>query len=105
MYRRRLFVSCLLTCIVGMACSGPPAPTAPEVVTGVVVDVTSRGLGEVTGFVLKDGEETYGVEIDRNIEYGFPLDHLNEHRATGDPIRVELERQGRRWIALSLQDA
>jgi hypothetical protein len=62
-------------------------------------------LGKVSGFVLKDGDQTYEIKVDQEIEYSFPLDHLNEHRATGDPVRVELEKRGKALMALSLEDA
>ncbi|MDQ3531157.1 MAG: hypothetical protein M3456_02045 [Actinomycetota bacterium] len=93
----------------GTGCAGTPADTSarttPARVTGVVVDVSSQGLGKVTGFVLKDGERSYTITIDRAVDYRFPLDHLNEHRATAAPVQVELEQRGEALIALSIEDA
>ncbi|MBA2274647.1 MAG: hypothetical protein H0W21_12225 [Actinobacteria bacterium] len=109
MHRRRLLVLCLLASVVGTGCAGTPAGTqagtTPARVTGVVVDVSSQGLGKVTGFILKDGERTYTITIDQEIDYSFPLDHLNEHRATGAPVQVELEQRGEALVALSIEDA
>ncbi|MDQ3785058.1 MAG: hypothetical protein M3360_09310 [Actinomycetota bacterium] len=109
MRRRRLLVLCLLASLLGTGCAGTPpgtpAGTTPARVTGVVVDVTSKGLGKVTGFVLKDRGRNYDISIDREVDYDFPLDHLNEHRATGDPVQVRLEQRGRALIALSIEDA
>jgi len=104
-HRRRLLVLCVLASVVGAGCTGTPIPTTPTHVTGVVVDVDSSGLGRVTGFAIKDAGRTYDVTIDRGIDYDFPLDHLNEHRATGAPVRVRLERRGRALVALAIEDA
>ncbi len=98
-------ILCLLSSVLAAGCVGPPAHRTPESVTGVVVDVTSRGLGKVTGFVLKDGGSTYDIAIDPSLEYRFPLDHLNEHRATGAPVHVRLKQRGNRLVAISIDDA
>ncbi len=105
MHRRRLLVLALLASVLAAGCAGTPAGTTPARVTGVVVDVTSQGLGKVTAFVLKDGGRNYQITIDRAIDYSFPLDHLNEHRATGSPVQVRLEQRGRALVALSIEDA
>ena len=109
-HRRRLLFLCLLTAVVGAGCAGTPAGTStrttPASVTGVVVDVSSQGLGKVTGFVLKDGDRSYKITIDPEVDYSFPLDHLNEHRATGAPVQVKLDQQrGDAMVALSIEDA
>ena len=71
-----------------------------------MVDVSSQGLGKVTGFVLKDGDRSYKITIDPEVDYSFPLDHLNEHRATGAPVQVKLDQQrGDAMVALSIEDA
>ncbi len=105
MHRRRLLVLALLSSVLAAGCAGTPAGTTPARVTGVVVDVTSQGLGKVTGFVIKDGGRTYDIAIDRGVEYSFPLDHLNGHRVSGAPVQVRLERRGRRLVALAIDDA
>lgn len=105
MHGRRLFLLSLLAFVLASGCAGNPSTTTPARVTGVVVEVTSQGLGKVTGFVLKDGERNYEIMIDRAIDYSFPLDHLSEHQATGDPLKVRLEERGQALVALSIEDA
>ncbi len=100
-----MLVLCVLASVVGAGCTGTPASTTPALVTGVVVEVESSGLGKVTGFVIKDGGRTYDIAIDRGVEYSFPLDHLNGHRVSGAPVQVRLERRGRRLVALAIDDA
>jgi hypothetical protein len=101
-------VSCVLVALV--ACGGDePETSSPEIppseVTGVVIEVSSAGLGRVENFVVKDGDDTYEILIDPEADYGFNLDHLHEHRATGDPVRVELKERNGDLYAQSILDA
>lgn len=101
--------SCLLVAValalLAPACGGGNDSDAPDTVTGVVVEIDSRGLDDVESFTVKDGDELYEISIDPEIEYGFNLGHLNEHRATAEPVRVELQERGDQLIALSIEDA
>ncbi|MGH2748272.1 MAG: hypothetical protein ACRDKB_10150 [Actinomycetota bacterium] len=102
--RRYIVVAVTLTLLVP-ACDGGDDADAPAEVTGVVVEIDSRGLGDVRGFTVRDGDEVYEISIDPNIDYGFNLGHLNEHRATAEPVRVELEERGDQLVARSIEDA
>ncbi|MDQ3915542.1 MAG: hypothetical protein M3323_09495 [Actinomycetota bacterium] len=103
----------LLSCMsfLGAACDGgddEPAAQEQEVpseVTGVLLDVDSEGVADVTSFTLKDGDETYEIFIADDVDYGFPLGHLSEHLSTGDPVRVPLEERDGKLYALSIDDA
>lgn len=81
------------------------AEDAPDEVTGVLLDVQSEGIGEVTSFTLKDGDDTYEIFIAEDVDYGFDLGHLNEHLTAGDPVRVPLEERDGKLYALSIDDA
>jgi hypothetical protein len=98
---------CLL--LLGVACGGDdgdaPEAEVPSEVTGVILDVESEGVGEVTSFELKDGDETYEIFIADDVDYGFNLGHLSEHLTTGDPVRVPLEERDGKLYALSIDDA
>jgi hypothetical protein len=114
---RKLIVvlaSCLA--LAGIACGGDgaegpaagepvAAEDAPGEVTGVLLDVESEGVGEVTSFTLKEGDDTYEIFIAEDVDYGFNLGHLNEHLTTGDPVRVPLEVRDGRLYAVSIDDA
>ncbi|MDQ3951630.1 MAG: hypothetical protein M3279_01505 [Actinomycetota bacterium] len=110
---RKPVVVLLLCCLalLGVACGGDDgndaaeAPDAPEEVTGVVLDVESEGVGEVTSFTLKEGDETYEIFIAEDVDYGFNLGHLSEHLTTGDPVRVPLEERDGKLYALEIEDA
>lgn len=114
----RKTIAVLLTCIalLGASCGGddPEEPSAaepvaaedaPDEVTGVLLDVESKGVGEVTSFVLKEGDDTYEIFIADDVDYGFNLGHLNEHLTSGDPVRVPLEVRDGKLYALSIDDA
>ncbi|HEX2234956.1 MAG TPA: hypothetical protein VHK89_01640 [Actinomycetota bacterium] len=77
----------------------------PRVVTGVVTEIDGRSLTEIESFTLKDGSNAYEVFVDATIDYGFPIGHLQSHRVSAAPVRVELEQRGTKLYALSIRDA
>ncbi len=86
-----------------IACAGDePAPTE---LTGVILEIESEGLDDVRSFTLRSEGETYEILIDPELDYGFPLSHLNSHRATADPVVVDLEERDGELFALSIEDA
>lgn len=89
--------------LAGGCAGGEQAP--PAEVVGVVAEVEGGG-GRVTAFTLDaEGGETYEIFIAEDVDYGFDLDHLREHEATGEPVRCRLEQRGERLYALSILDA
>lgn len=86
------------------ACGGPESPRLPSELTGTIVDVQSAG-GEVQGFTLRSNGDTFDLSIANDVKYGFDLDHLREHLATGDPIRCTVEEREDKLYALSILDA
>jgi hypothetical protein len=97
--------------LLGAACGGEDssgtttAPRTPDQVRGPVLSVDSQGLGKVRAFSVKSGDRIYEIRIDASVDYGFPLDHLNEHRISGDPVIAKLEERGGELYALSIDDA
>jgi hypothetical protein len=108
--RKLVVVLCCLA-LFGVACGDDAEPAgsaavenAPDNVTGALIDVEAEGLGEVTGFTLKDGDETYEILIAEDVDYGFDLEHLREHLRTGDPVAVALDVRDGKLYALSIDD-
>lgn len=89
---RRLFLLAvggvlLLATLGGGGTDGPP--DAPSV-DGVVIGVDSAGIGNVSAFTLRtlDGQRlVFGLARLGNV-LAFPPDHLAEHLATAQQIRV-----------------
>ncbi|MGH2695185.1 MAG: hypothetical protein ACRDJJ_10295 [Actinomycetota bacterium] len=103
MLAKTVVALCFLASIV--ACGNNNEQEAPSTVTGVVIEVSSAGLGRVESLVVKDGDDTFEILIDPDVDYGFNLDHLHEHRATGDPVRVELDQRDGDLYAQTIEDA
>ena len=104
----RQVVCALLALMVLGACSDDPAgdgQPAPEEITGPVTKVDSEALGEVTSFEVTQQGEVYVVLIDPEINYGFALSHINEHLASGDPVRVGLDERDGQLYATEIADA
>ena len=80
-------------------------PSSP--IVGVVTDVESGGLNEVSSFDLRTDDGTsYTFEIgDLENAAEFPPGHLREHMATSSPVRVFFEVDGDRLLVTRLEDA
>jgi hypothetical protein len=79
--------------------------SSPSELEGPIIDVESAGLGQISAFTLRSQDRTYEIFIAEDVDYSFPLDHLNEHRISGEPVVVELEERGDKLYALSIEDA
>lgn len=109
MTRFSMALACALLALAGCGGTEPgdgaAAEKAPDRVTGVILEIESESLEEVTSFTLKDGDVTYEIFIADDIDYGFPLGHLQEHLSTAEPVAVDLEvRDDDRLYALTIED-
>ena len=89
--------------IAAASCSASADPM-PGRITGAVTEVRIEA-GEVTAFTVAGGAREYPVLVEADRDYGFDLTHLQEHRATGDPVIVELVWREGDAYALSILDA
>jgi len=92
------------------ACSGSAEVSGisdgeTKTATGVLLDVDAESIDQVEGFILKVGDETYDVLIADDVEYEFPLGHLQEHLQDALPVTVEMENREGVLYALSVDDA
>ena len=104
---RNIAAMCLVFMTPLAGCNDPQereAPLPPASVTGVIVDIESEGIGEVSAFTVKDGDKSYEVFIDPAVDYDFPLAHLNEHKTTSDPVVVRLSMKEGKLYAQSIED-
>jgi hypothetical protein len=83
---------------------GNEAEQAPSELVGVIVAVEESD-GRIRAFTLRAGDEEYDVFIADDVDYGFDLHHLREHRTSGEPVRCRLEERGERLYALEILDA
>jgi hypothetical protein len=107
---RRLVVACCALLLLG-ACGGDqeggtPVTDPPDQVTGVILEIESVSLGDVTSFTLKADDTEYEIFIADDVDYGFALSHLQEHLTSAEPVAVDLElRDDDRLYALTIEDA
>lgn len=95
---------CLLLCLALMGLASCSSEEGSRV-TGVVVEIESSGLSEVDQFTLQDEGRRVTILVDEKTEFAFAPSHLNEHRATGQQVAVEVERRSGDLYALSVGDA
>ncbi|MCI0347454.1 MAG: hypothetical protein L0221_18755 [Chloroflexi bacterium] len=108
---KRLAIVALFAALALQACQptiSPSAPIAPpgSPIVGVVTNVVSGGLNEVSSFELRTDEgTTYAFEIgDLENAAEFPPGHLREHMATSSPVRVTFEVNGDRLLVTRLEE-
>ena len=85
--------------------SGAPVPDSPA--AGIVVDITSAGLSQVTGFTLRTNSgETIQFMIG-TLENGdeFPPGHLKEHQAAASPVLVFFREANGQLVVYRIEDA
>jgi hypothetical protein len=92
-----------LACAALAACGGEESRPPTELV-GAIVEIQSDN-GSIASFTLDAGGETHTIYIAKDVDYGFDLLHLHEHRTTGEPVRCTLEERGERLYALEIADA
>ena len=115
---RRIAIAILVVAFsVGLTACGPastsspaasasrPVPASP--VEGVIANVVSAGLDQVTEFTIRTGDGTLIEFRIGDLENGdeFPPGHLTEHQATSDPVRVYFTVEGEELVATRLEDA
>jgi hypothetical protein len=101
----RLVFILLLLASLATACRGDGEVETPSELTGTIVEIESAADGTITSFVLEAGDEVHTIHVAGDIDYGFDLAHLHEHRATGEPVRCVLEERDERLYALEIADA
>jgi hypothetical protein len=102
---RALAASALIALSLAGCGSSGPACADRTTLTGVILDVESRTLTDVRGFTLRSEGEECEILIDPDRRYGFALPHLNEHRISADPVRVQVEVRDDELVAVSIEDA
>lgn len=89
------------------AASGSLAVVPASPVTGVLTDITSAGLSQVSAFRIRlaDGTElSFRIGV---LENGaeFPPGHLAEHLASSLPVRVFFRVEGADLVVYRIEDA
>lgn len=75
-----------------------------DALEGQIVRVDEQA-GVVVGFSLKTSDGSRQIRIDGQRDYGFPLTHLHEHQASGDPVRCTAEDRDGQLYAVLIEDA
>ena len=95
---------CLLLCLALVGLASCSSAEGSRRVTGVVVEIESSGLTRVKQFTLQNEGGRVTILVDKETEFAFAPSHLNEHRATGQPVTVEVEKREGGLYAVSVED-
>jgi hypothetical protein len=94
----------IATLLIPAACGSPEEPV-PERVTGLIVEI-GREAGRIDSITVETREERrFDIAIDPNRDYGFDLEHLEEHRLQQLPVAVRIEERGGTLYATEILDA
>lgn len=77
----------------------------PAEVTGLITAVERNDRGTITAITVDADGGAYDIRIDPGRDYGFDLEHLEEHRAQELPVRVTIEQRGDDAFAVEILDA
>jgi hypothetical protein len=80
------------------------APEVPPEVTGLITAIQRGDRGAITGFTVDAEGERYDIRIDPGRDYGFDLEHLEEHRAQELPVRVTVRERDGQAYAVEILD-
>jgi hypothetical protein len=100
----RLTVLLVLLAPLGTACRGGEGADFPTELVGTIVALQSSD-GTIASFTLEAADEVHTIHIAEDVDFGFDLAHLHEHRTTGEPVRCVLEARDERLYALEIADA
>ena len=101
----------LAALVLGSAACAPPSSAGPrQTVDGVLLDVVSPSLQQVTSFTLRadDGRELAFVtapEFNQGVAHVMTPGHMRQHMALAEPIRVTYRDDAGKLVALSAVDA
>ena len=106
----RLGVAAIVLCSIAVSCGSDSEPSGasevPDRIVGLITEVEPEDESEVpTSFkVEEDDGDTFTIEIDPQLDYGFDLLHVREHFVTEDPVDVSVEERDDALVATSIED-
>ena len=91
------------------ACAAAAAPPSTQTVRGVLVDVQSASLQQLSEFTLRtdDGQELSFVpapDFNRGVQHQMTPGHMRQHMALADPVTVTYRDENGTHVALSATD-
>lgn len=92
-----------LVLVLAVACAGEP--DVPAEVTGPITSIERSDRGAIAAFTVEADGQRHVVRIDPGRDYGFDLEHLEEHRVERLPVRVTLEVREADVFAVEILDA
>jgi len=78
---------------------------APSRVVGVITEIEPEHADAPESFVIEEEDgDTFTIEVDPEMDYGFDLHHVYEHFEEEDPLDVQVEQRDGSLVATSISD-
>lgn len=97
----------LIVAVLVAACGsgGGGSNGGTETLAGVIVEIDARSIEDIESFTLLHHGREHEVVVTGQTQFAFAPGHLSEHRATSEPVEVEVERRDGVSYALTVRDA
>ncbi|HEX2030904.1 MAG TPA: hypothetical protein VHL78_05825 [Actinomycetota bacterium] len=95
----------VIALVLAVGCGGSEPAPPPERVTGLITEIARDAGGTIESFVVRQGARSFDVRIDPARDYGFDLEHLEEHRTQELPVLVRLRERDGALYAVEILDA
>jgi hypothetical protein len=74
-------------------------------VEGLISSIEDQGHGRAVAITVENDDGPHRILLPEDIDYGFDLKHLAEHRDQREPVSVKVQERNGRDVALKIEDA
>jgi hypothetical protein len=99
-----ILLAACVSCASAEPAADPSTGSPPSQVTGLITETSYEGE-QMTSFVVESREGPVEILIDPERDYGFNLQHLEQHRSQELPVQVPVESKDGGLYAVDVLDA
>ena len=74
-------------------------------IEGLISSIEEQGDGRPVAITVESDDGSRRILLADDVDYGFDLKHLEEHREQKLPVSVKVQERNDRTVALKIEDA